>query len=221
MRTIVSTITDDDPITTELKALKATSEPRKTLIIPFEIHNDDIIADGDYHAVCTGVFDCGTHDSKVNKDKKVRMVVFEWVLPDLPSVRCPGTPDDDTPRTVYRRFVAELRERTPLSTFLTQWLDRRIGGDATFDLGTLSGKPAVISIEGDPVKGMRNRVIGIKPNGQQNPVCPLQVCGIEGLVWSIEDAQCVDDFGHLPKMARDMCMKSYEAKAWLNQDGNH
>jgi len=200
------------------KSLNSLREPRKTLIIPFEVRNDDILQNGDYYGICTGIFDCGTHDSKVANDRKVRMVVFEWTLPDAPVIRCHGSLADGTMRTVYRRFVAELRDRTPLSTFLGCWTGRRIEECAQFDLASLAGRSAVLTIEGSPIKGMRNRVLEIKPSSSASSVCPLRDLKLSYVVWSITDAQSVDDFGHLPKMARDMCAKSYEAKSFNKEN---
>lgn len=78
-----------------------------------------LIPEGTYHAICYGVVDLGTHESKFGPKQKV--LIF-WELPDE---RMDFVDQDgekiSKPRVISNRYTNSIHEKATLGQLLTSW----------------------------------------------------------------------------------------------------
>lgn len=128
------------------------------------------VPDGLHPAVCIGVYDIGTHQSKTWGNWS-RNVVIVWELPEQLMT-------DGRPLTISRQYTLSLHKKAGLRADLEKWRNRpfteeEVGG---FDLLKLLGKPCQIQVMNKVTNGEKySNVAGImmptgKPVKATNPL---------------------------------------------------
>jgi hypothetical protein len=104
----------------------------------------DLVEPGIYHAVCTWVYDLGTHYNDVYR-KMYHKCLIGWELPEVRiTVRTDAddpNSEQDLPRMMSKRYTLSLHEKSALRKDLETWRGRGFSADELkgFDISTLLG----------------------------------------------------------------------------------
>ena len=156
----------------------------KSLFAPESQSGDfSILEAGQYPARCYAVVDIGTRDTEwqgVSKKKRELVIMFEFPT-ELTQFKKDGPKE---PFVLSKYLTLSLSDQGKMKPFVEAWLGKKI--DATFDLFSLVGQTAFISVSHEQGKnGKTYANIGTIMPLPKLIECPPMVCN--PIIYSVKD----------------------------------
>jgi hypothetical protein len=97
----------------------------------------ELAPEGTHTAVCVRILDLGTQTHEQYGEKRKLNLAFELLEEQT---------ETGEPFVVYKTYTASMSQRASLGKDVRSWMNVKIERDEEFDLDTLLGKPAMITI---------------------------------------------------------------------------